>query len=118
MTISDSVILRVVSYSPDYGRKGVAEPLAIILRAEPHIITPPRSQVVIAGSNAQLSVLASGARPLSYQWLTNGVPVAAATNQDLFLNNVLPAQAGAYQVVVSNAFGFTTSNYGRVHTGN
>jgi hypothetical protein len=72
------------------------------------ITAPPQSQAVTAGSDVTLSVGASSALPLAYQWSFNDNPIpaaanATATNSALFLNNVATNQAGFYSVRVSNA---------------
>jgi pectin methylesterase-like acyl-CoA thioesterase len=81
--------------------------------AAPVINTPPTpaSQTVAAGSNAQYSVGASGVE-LSYQWFKDDNPItgnATATTANLQLNNVLPADGGAYKVTVTNPGGSSTS---------
>ena len=65
------------------------------------ITAQPQSQTVPTGGAAQFTVTATGAAPMTYQWRFNGTPVAGATNAILTLNNVQPAQAGNYMVVVT-----------------
>lgn len=76
---------------------------------KPVMALPPQGRSTLAGGNAVLGVIATGGEPMHYQWRLNGVEVTGATNSVLILNNVAPAQAGAYSVVVSNAYGMTTS---------
>lgn len=73
------------------------------------VTTPPQSQTVNSGATVSFTVSASGTPPLSYQWLTNGVDLAGATNQTLTLTNVTTANAGSYAVRVSNAGGSVVS---------
>ena len=75
----------------------------------PSILTPPQAQFVAQGSNATLTVIASGTAPLKYQWRFNGADLASATQSSLARNNAQPTNSGNYQVVVSNAFGVITS---------
>ena len=75
----------------------------------PVIITQPASQTVVAGQTATFTVAATGPAPLSYQWKRNGVDVASATEATLTLNGATIAQAGTYQVVVSNSVGGASS---------
>lgn len=82
--------------------------------AAPVITTPPSpaSQTVAAGSNVQYSVGASGVE-LTYQWYKDNTAItgnATATTANLQLNNVLPADAGAYKVTVTNPGGSATSD--------
>src|ERR1043166_2279965 len=48
--------------------------------APPTIAAQPQDQSVLAGQTANFSVLATGTRPLSYQWSKNGAVIVAATN--------------------------------------
>ncbi|HSY18806.1 MAG TPA: LamG-like jellyroll fold domain-containing protein [Candidatus Acidoferrales bacterium] len=76
----------------------------------PVIISPPASQTVIEGGEADLSVTAAGAGPLSYQWIFNGKNIAGATGTALSLPNIHPNQAGNYSVKVTGANGSVTSS--------
>jgi uncharacterized delta-60 repeat protein len=73
----------------------------------PVVVTPPESLTRSVGQTATFTVVASGTPPLSYQWWRHLQPVPGATNATLILSNLQPADAGAYSVVVSNAFGVT-----------
>jgi len=75
----------------------------------PAIVTPPQGQIVIAGSNAIFTAVASGTPPLSYQWQFNGTNLPNATNTSLALTNIMFSQSGAYRVVVSSLLGTATS---------
>jgi hypothetical protein len=75
----------------------------------PYIITQPQDQVAICGENASFQVTADGTKPLRYQWLFSGTPIADATRTVLNLTNVATADAGPYQVVVNNDYGSVTS---------
>ncbi len=82
-------------------------PLATNVAAS--IITPPASMTAYQGSNASLTVSATGTQPLSYQWRFNGADVAGATTSALTRSPAQASHSGNYQVVVSNAFGVATS---------
>lgn len=75
----------------------------------PAITLQPQSQLVGGGSNAVFTVAAIGGLPLGYQWRHIGTNLPAATNALLTLTNVQSADAGLYDLVVSNAYGMTTS---------
>ena len=77
--------------------------------AAPTITAEPASTTAAGGATVDLSVQASGAGPLSYQWSRNGVAISGATGATLVLTKVQPADAGLYRVAVSNAGGTTTS---------
>ncbi len=76
----------------------------------PAITTQPLSQTVTTGANVNLTVVASGSAPLSYQWKKNGTNISGATSSTLGLNNVQSADAGSYTVVVANSAGSATSS--------
>ncbi|MEI7727962.1 MAG: leucine-rich repeat protein [Verrucomicrobiota bacterium] len=79
------------------------------LSARPELIQSPTSVLVRPGQTAQFQVQASGNEPLRYRWTKNGQPVAGASNAVYILRNITAAQAGKYQVLVSNALGSTNS---------
>ncbi len=91
--------------------------------AGPGITTQPQDQNVVFGANAIFSVIATGQTPLYYQWsfnntnLTNSVHIIGATNATLTISNVAAADAGTYQVVVSNSHGSVTSSNAQLAVG-
>ena len=78
--------------------------------AAPTITTQPASVAVTIGGSASFAVVASGTAPLGYQWRKAGSSLAGATAATLALGEVQPTDAGAYDVVVTNAAGSATSN--------
>jgi len=82
----------------------------ILTRLAPWIISQPQSQTVKAGGNATFSVIAGGKAPLSYQWFFSGKPISTATNYTYSIARVQSIQAGAYSVVVNNAYGSVPSD--------
>lgn len=76
---------------------------------EPIITNQPSSITVNAGQTALFTVGALGSPPLSYRWRKDGSPVAGGSGDSLNLTNVLGADAGKYDVVVTNTYGSTTS---------
>lgn len=75
------------------------------------INTHPADRSAVQGTSASFSVNVCGTPPFSYQWHFNGINVITdATNRTLTLNNVSPANGGAYHVVVTDASGSTNSN--------
>ncbi len=64
------------------------------------LLTSPESLLVAAGDSATFSVTLSevpGATP-TYQWYFNNRPIDGATSRDLTLDDVQPADAGAYHL--------------------
>ena len=76
----------------------------------PVIIAQPTNLTVTVNNPATFSVSADGSSPLFYQWSFNGTNILGATNTTLTLNNVAPAQAGNYSVLVSNSVGVVASS--------
>jgi hypothetical protein len=95
---------------------GLAQWRPIIVNAPDPIITrQPQSRTNLLGTTATFTVAATGAAPLSYRWRKDGVAlvdggrVSGAASANLVLANVLLTDAGAYSVVVNNAFGTAVS---------
>jgi hypothetical protein len=75
----------------------------------PAIVAQPQNQFVVIGSNATLTVAASGTPPLDYQWRFNGANLPGATLGSFTHANAQFAHSGYYDVIVSNTFGQVTS---------
>ena len=101
-------------YDKDYSRaegddRALVDQVSFI-PPPPVITAQPVGQHVMAGSSVSLSVGASGAGPLMYQWRKNGTNVAGATNSRLTFSNVQAGNAGNYTVRVSNDGGALVSS--------
>jgi choice-of-anchor C domain-containing protein len=66
----------------------------------PVITAPPADQVVSENGTVYFSVIAAGAGPFTYQWLSNGVPIPGATGDVL----PVPGVAVPTNVVVNGGF--------------
>ncbi len=77
----------------------------------PRVITPPCSQTAEAGADVFFTAGAARDPAQTYQWFFNATNVVSgtSTNAHLQLTDVQFSQAGAYTVVLSNAFGVITS---------
>jgi len=81
----------------------------------PAILSGPAGQTAALAANVQFLVTATGASPLAYQWRKDGQPFAnggnrsGVTTTQLTLSAVTAPDAGAYDVIVMNAAGATTS---------
>lgn len=69
----------------------------------------PASQTVCTGAPAAFSVLASGTAPLTYQWRHDAVDIPGANADAYSIPSAAPADAGAYDCVVSNGCSTQTS---------
>ena len=76
----------------------------------PLVVAQPTNLTVTVNNTAVFNVSAQGAAPLYYQWNFNGTNILGATNTTLTLNNVSPAQAGNYSVLISNFVGVAVSS--------
>jgi hypothetical protein len=77
---------------------------------KPVVTTQLGSQTVTAGQAATFSVTASGPGPFTYQWFKDGTPIGTATSASYTIPNTVGTDAGNYWVVVTDAFGNTTSS--------
>src|ERR1035437_4045054 len=91
----------------------------------PQIITQPKNTTNYFGDTANITVIAGGDAPLSYQWYTNSTPltaltdgssgygvgtIAGSTTATLTLSFLNTNQTGNYRVVVSNLLNSVTSS--------
>ena len=69
------------------------------------VTTPPQPRTVFQGGIASFTLGVDGTAPFTFQWRTNGVAIAGATNQTLVITNVSSANAATYTVAVTNVAG-------------
>ncbi|HXI53582.1 MAG TPA: immunoglobulin domain-containing protein, partial [Candidatus Saccharimonadales bacterium] len=105
---SDNGAQFFVVITNDYG--SVTSSVAgLSLLGPPSITAQPQSLTVTNGDSASFSVTANSQGTTTYQWRFGGNPVAGQTNTTFFLASAGPANAGNYDVVVSNPSGSVTS---------
>ncbi len=86
----------------------------------PGILTQPLSTNASAGAAIAFSVTTVGSAPLAYQWQHQGTNLSddlyhsGANTPTLTLNKIQAANAGAYSVVITNAYGAITSAPGNL----
>jgi uncharacterized delta-60 repeat protein len=83
--------------------------VAVVTVGDPAISASPQAAALDVGQSTNLTVAAVSSQPISYQWRLNGVPLAGRTTDTLELPEVRAADAGGYDVVVSNELGCATS---------
>ena len=108
VTTNDAGGYRLIAHNAAGSATSAVATLTVLVRA-PIITQQPQSSTVDAGYPAWFEVVATGAEPLSYQWLFAGEAVADATNAYVEIDTTATNVAGAYQVVVSNFVGSVTS---------
>jgi uncharacterized repeat protein (TIGR01451 family) len=91
----------------------ISLPLGAFAQA-PAIAVQPQNLSVVSGSNATLSVTASG-DDLFYQWQFSGVNLFGRTNSTLSLTNINLNNGGVYSVIVTNSSGSVTSELALVN---
>jgi hypothetical protein len=90
--------------------------LTITKPTPPLILNNPVSQVVTAYQTATFTILTTGTPPFILQWrkegtnLSNGGRISGAASNVLTVANVQINDAGAYSVLVTNAYGTATSS--------
>jgi Protein of unknown function (DUF4038)/Putative collagen-binding domain of a collagenase/Immunoglobulin I-set domain len=89
--------------SQNYTPPGVVDP------QEPTIYEDLTNLTAIVGDTVSLGVVASGGAPLGFQWFFNGTNLPGAISNPLILTNVTSANAGSYQVIVTNSAGTAAS---------
>lgn len=75
----------------------------------PTITTQPANQTVPAGATATFTVTASGASPLSYQWLRSGAPISGATAASYSIVTASADNGASFAVTVTNSAGSVQS---------
>ncbi len=85
----------------------VTSAVAMLIVA-PTITNQPQSQTIVAGSNANFQVGATGVL-LSYRWQFNNTNLPWATNATLLVTNVQSANAGNYRAILTNPAGSITT---------
>ena len=89
------------------GADGIGELYRLDL--PPEIIQQPASQSAATGAAVTLAVTCFGTGPDSFQWLSNNIPLLSQTNDTLTFPDFAAGDAANYSVVVSNAWGGSTS---------
>jgi predicted extracellular nuclease len=80
------------------------------LTAAPAITAALDPQTVTVGDSVTFHVTAIGAPAPTYQWRRNGMAIPGATSATYTITHVTTANAGNYDVVVTNSAGSVTSN--------
>ena len=82
---------------------------AVVVDEPVLIVAQPIGATLLQGEDAVMWVLATGSKPLSYQWQKDGVALEGQTETSLTLSNAVEADGGAYTVIITNSVGFEVS---------
>jgi fibronectin type 3 domain-containing protein len=99
----------VVAAANDLGIGAASPPAAATLLVPPSVAITPAVADATAGGSVTFSAAAAGTAPLTYQWRKAGVALAEATAPTLTLDPLSTADAGSYDVVVTNPVGTAVS---------
>ena len=91
------------------GSDGASFDLRLVSSGPPLLLQPPQPQTVSMGDSVLFTVVAAGAKPMTYQWQRHGTNIPGETVAMLAFTNVTGALVDNYSVVVSNAGGTTIS---------
>jgi arabinogalactan endo-1,4-beta-galactosidase len=82
----------------------------LIDATDPFVTSQPTNQSAPVGGSALFGVTATGAPTINYQWQFNSTNLPGANGPSLALAGVQPANAGPYQVVLTNPYESITSS--------
>ncbi len=106
---SESLWVRI-SFPDGTSTDAAAGTLTVVPSAiPPSISAQPATTTLKIGDTTALVANATGTG-LTYQWEKDGVNIPYATNATLLIENAMPADAGIYQVVISNSAGKVVSS--------
>jgi len=80
--------------------------------AELQIVRQPQNQIVWSGAQVSFSVVAKGAKKITYQWQKDGEDLPGQTKSTLRIKKTVPADWGRYGVLVSSGSTFLESETG------
>ncbi len=92
-----------INWSHDRATSAIVT-LAVVASAPPAIAAHPTGGAFLQGRSVTLRVFASGFPAPKYQWRKEGREIPGATADSLTFSSLQPADAGRYEVMVSNPF--------------
>jgi hypothetical protein len=79
------------------------------VNSKPVFLTQPASATLALNDVLYLPTKVEGSIPITYQWLKNGIPIPAATNDTYVVAYAQYTDTGTYQLVASNVAGTNQS---------
>jgi len=83
----------------------LSDRVRLVVQSPPSVTQPPQSQTACEGSAVALFVVADGNPPPTFQWRKDGADIPGATLDMLHIDPVRAADAGSYDVVLTNDCG-------------
>lgn len=83
---------------------------SVIVNEEPAITSQSSSSSVCENQSITLSVTASGAQPLTYQWYKNNNAITGATNNTYTISSISTSDAATYKCRATNSCGYDESS--------
>jgi len=108
LLLSLSLGLQAQQSSYTYDLSGNLNAVITTTSFGPSITVQPPATLVESNAPVSLSVVATGFG-LSFQWLSNGVPIVGALSDSLVLTNLPLVNSTNFSVVISNSSGSVTS---------
>lgn len=99
-------------YTVKVGNSGgsvTSEGIEVVVLDPPSITKQPQNSTIAIGSRLELSVIAEGSPPLSYQWWHETEKLAGATAATFAIGAVGVSDGGSYSVTVTNPVGIVES---------
>ncbi len=94
--------------------EGIMATNLLVPAAPPAITVQPQSTTLYSGVTLNFTPAITGSPPLNYQWqyINNNITnvISGATNANLTISNVTAANAGSYQLFVTNSLGQANSS--------
>lgn len=106
LTLASAVLADAGSYDVEVSNfcgAVTSTPVDLLVEAEPAVLSAPSALQVCVGAGASFSVVADGLPPITYQWRLNGANLPGATSDTYSLGAVSIADAGDYDVLVTDA---------------
>jgi hypothetical protein len=83
----------------------LSDAAVVSVDSPPEIVQLSEDQSAPVGGTVELTIVAAGNEPLTYQWVKDGVLMDGATGTSLALANLDTTDSGSYMVIVTNPAG-------------
>ncbi|MEI6715375.1 MAG: immunoglobulin domain-containing protein [Verrucomicrobiota bacterium] len=100
--VAESAGTYVAIVVPRSGKVMTSTPAKVSVNVPAGISESPVSQGALFGKPVSFQVKVTGSAPFNYQWYRNGVRVPGANGEKFQITAASSADAGSYQVIVSN----------------